>query len=166
MEAAIANERLYNSLTVGLGSLKAAKDEMVFLRQESDRLGLQLDTTAQQYTKLAVSAKGTKLEGQAIRDIFIGVAQASTVLGLSAADTGGVLTAVEQIISKGKVSAEELRGQLGERLPGAFQMAARAINVTTAELDAMLVKGDLTAEQLLPALALELNKTFGPGLEK
>ena len=166
MDAAIANERLYNSLTVGLGSLKAAKDEMGFLRQESDRLGLQLDTTAQQYTKLVVSAKGTRLEGQAIRDIFIGVAQASTVLGLSAADTGGVLTAVEQIISKGKVSAEELRGQLGERLPGAFQMAARAINVTTAELDAMLVKGDLTAEQLLPALALELNKTFGPQAEQ
>ena len=35
------------------------------------------------------------------------------------------------------VQAEELRGQIGERLPGAFSTFAQAIGVSTAELDDM-----------------------------
>lgn len=161
LDAAIANERLMNTLTVGVGNVQAATREYAFLRQESDRLGLQFITTADQYAKLAAASKGTQLEGQATRDIFVAIAQASTVLGLSADQAGGALLAIQQMISKGKVSAEELRGQLGERLPGAFQIVARAIGVTTAELDKMLESGKLTAEVLLPAFAVELNKTFG-----
>ncbi|SFK91965.1 tape measure domain-containing protein [Nitrosomonas aestuarii] len=161
IDAALAQERLNNSLKVGLGSQQAATQEIKYLREEADKLGLQFTSTAEQYAKLTAASKGTALQGQATRDIFLSIAKASTVLGLSADQTGGALTAIEQIISKGKVSAEELRGQLGERLPGAFQIAARAINVTTAELDEMLSRGQLTAEQLLPALARELENTYG-----
>lgn len=161
LDAAIANERLNNTLTVAVGSAEAASQEIKFLREQSEALGLQFATTASQYGKLAAASKGTALEGQATRDIFMGIAKAATVLGLSADEAGGALKAIQQMISKGTVAAEELRGQLGERLPGAFQMAARALGVTTSELDKMLVKGDVVAEQLLPALALELEKTFG-----
>ncbi|MDR4518969.1 MAG: tape measure protein [Nitrosomonas sp.] len=161
VQAALAQERLNNSLRVGLGSQQAATREIKFLREEADKLGLQFTSTAEQYAKLAAASKGTRLEGQATRDIFLSIAKASTVLGLSADQTGGALTAIEQIISKGTVSAEELRGQLGERLPGAFQVAARSINVTTQELGEMLQRGELTAEQLLPALARELERTYG-----
>lgn len=159
-------QSLNSTLTVATGSIQGAAREMAFVRSESERLGLNLQVTTEQYSRLAAASKGTKLEGQATRDIFISIAQAATVLGLSADKTSGALTAIEQMISKGKVSAEELRGQLGERLPGAFQIAARAIGVTTQELDKMLSTGKLTAEQLLPALAKELDKTFGPEAEK
>ena len=54
---------------------------------------------------------------------------------LSAYESEGAFKALEQMLSKGKVSAEELRGQLGERIPGAFQIAARAMGMTTSELD-------------------------------
>ncbi len=161
IDTALANERLNNTLVVATGSAEAAARETAFLRQESEKLGLQFVTTSSQYAKLAAAAKGTQLEGQATRDIFLAVAKAATVLGMSAADTGGALLAIQQMISKGKVNAEELRGQLGERLPGAFQMAARAIGVTTAELDKMLEQGQVTAERLLPGLAVELEATFG-----
>jgi len=36
--------------------------------------------------------------------------------------------------SKGVVSMEELRGQLGEALPGALQAAASGMGVTTVDL--------------------------------
>ncbi|WP_299078912.1 tape measure protein [uncultured Paraglaciecola sp.] len=160
-EANIQVQRFNNSLTVGTGSAEGAAKAMSFVRKSAEELGLDLSTSANQFSKLTAAAKGTALEGQATRDIFLGIAKASTVLGLSADQAGGALTAVEQIISKGKVSAEELRGQLGERLPGAFQIAARSIGVTTVELDKMLKAGDLLAEDLLPALAAELDKTFG-----
>lgn len=161
IETALANERLNNTLIVATGSAEAAARETAFLREESEKLGLQYVANSSQYAKLAAAAKGTALEGQATRDIFLAVSKAATVLGMSVADASGSLLAIQQMISKGKVSAEELRGQFGERVPGAFEMAARAIGVTTAELDKMLEQGQVTAERLLPALAKELEATYG-----
>lgn len=145
------------------GSQKGAAAEMNFVRDVANSLGLNLQTLAKDYTSLAAAAKGTALEGQGARDIFEAVSQASRALGLSADQTSGALTAIQQIISKGTVSAEELRGQLGERLPGAFQIAARSIGVTTAELGKMLETGSLTAEEFLPAFAAELDKATEAG---
>jgi len=165
-QATIQFQQFTNTLQVGTGSATAAADALSFVRSESQRLGLDLATAADQFGKLAAASKGTALEGKATRDIFTSVAQAATALGLSAEQTGGSLLAIQQIISKGTVSAEELRGQLGERLPGAFQIAARAIGVTTQELDKLLRTGSITAEQLLPALSRELDKTFGSQSEQ
>jgi len=162
VNAGIQAERFGRAFATATGSVAAGQREFQFVRDVSNRLGLSLQETAESYSKLTAAARGTALAGQGARDIFVGISSAATVLGLNADQTQGALTAIEQIISKGKVSAEELRGQLGERLPGAFQIAARAIGVTTSELDDMLKKGELTAEALLPKLAEELQKTFGP----
>lgn len=163
--AGIALERIQRGLRAATGSAEGAASEIRFLREESERLGLNFEAAAESFTKFSAAAKGTALEGQQTRDIFTAVAEASRVMGLSAEQTRGALTALEQIISKGTVSAEELRGQLGERIPGAFQIAARSIGVTTEALDDMLRKGELTAERLLPALAQELRNTFGGEVE-
>ncbi len=85
---------------------------------------------------------------------------AGSALALSKDQMDGVFLALGQMISKGKVQAEELRGQLGERLPGAFDMAAKAMGVTTAKLDDMLKKGQVTAEEMLPKLAKVLHDDF------
>ena len=86
---------------------------------------------------------------------------ASTALGLSSDQTKGALNALAQMISKGTVQAEELRGQLGERLYGAFQAAARAMGVSTQQLGKMLEKGEVLAVDFLPRLAVEIKKTYG-----
>lgn len=164
---ALEMDRVNKALVVATGSSAAAKVEFEFVRQTANTLGLELMSTAQQYSALAAAARGTALEGAATRDIFTGVATASSALGLSAADTAGVLNAVQQMISKGTVSAEELRGQMGERLPGAFQAAARAMGMTTEELGKQLELGNITADQLLPKLAKELmnlGEVAGTGL--
>jgi tape measure domain-containing protein len=155
-------DRIDNTLQAGTGSREAAAAEFRFIADESQRLGFDLATAAGQFAQLTAAARGTELQGQAARDIFTAVSEASVVMGLSADQTGGALTAIQQIISKGTVSAEELRGQLGERLPGAFQIAARALGVTTQELGEMLQRGEVMAEDLLPKLAIELRRTFGP----
>ena len=153
------------ALTAVTGTGEQAAEEIAFVRAEAQRLGVDLQVAAKSYTSLAAAAKGTTLEGRAAREIFIAVAEAGRVMNLSAADTEGTLRAVQQIISKGTVSAEELRGQLGERLPGAFQVAARAMGVTTAELGKMLEAGELTAEEFLPKFAAELRNVSSAGLE-
>jgi tape measure domain-containing protein len=162
--AGLALERMQRALLAATGSASGAAAELAFVRSEAERLGLDLESAGAQFASLAAAAKGTALEGAGARDIFSAVSEAATVMGLSAEQTTGALLAIQQMISKGTVSAEELRGQLGERLPGAFQLAARAMGVTTAELGKMLEQGQITAEQMLPALAGELRKTFGPAL--
>lgn len=153
------------ALTAATGSSEQAAEEIAFVRAEAQRLGIDLQAAAKSYTGLTAAARGTNLEGRASREIFTAVAEAGRVMNLSAAETQGALTAVQQIISKGTVSAEELRGQLGERLPGAFQIAARAMGVTTAELGKMLEAGELTAEEFLPKFAAELRNASAAGLE-
>ena len=151
-------ESMTKSLEMVTGSSEAAKREMAFVREESSRLGLEIVSAANSYMQLAASAKGTALEGQATRDIWSAVAESMARLGKTTAETDGALLAISQMMSKGVVSAEELRGQLGERLPGAFQAAARAMGTTTQGLGEMLEKGEIIAADFLPKFAAELNK--------
>ncbi|MBE2887233.1 tape measure protein [Geobacter anodireducens] len=162
LDAGLASERLSNSLLAATGSFNQSRVEMNYIISEADRLGLNLQTLGQDYVKLTASSHGTVLEGQATRDIFTAVAEASTALTLSAGETSGAILAVSQMISKGKVSAEELRQQLGERLPGAYQAAERAVRAIgfTEPLDELLQKGKIVAADFLPRFAAELRQTY------
>lgn len=161
IQLAVEFERLDLRFQTVFGSARLAGREMAFVRGEADRLGAEVSVLAAQYSSLSAASLGTTLEGQKTRDIFSAITEASGKLGLSTEQTGGALTAIQQIISKGTVSAEELRGQLGERLPGAFQIAARAMGVTTAQLGKMLEQGSLASDVFLPKFADELRRTFG-----
>lgn len=145
---------------------QASAKEMAFVRAEAEKLGLQFDIVAKEYAKVAAATRQTKLEGKATKEIFTAVVEASTAMQLSADDTAGALRALTQIISKGKVQAEELRGQLGERIPGAFKMAAKAMKVTEAELNKLMETGQVTAEEFIPAFAKVLREDFSKAAVK
>lgn len=161
VKAAVAAESIRSSMEAVSGGIAVASDNLAFVSDEARRLGLTLPIAERAFIALTAASRGTALQGQATREIFSAVAEAGRALGLSDDAQRGALTAIEQIISKVTVSAEELRGQLGERLPGAFQIAARAAGVTTSELDRMLQAGELLAEDFLPKFARELRTTFG-----
>ncbi len=147
------------------GSLAIARKEMGFVIQTALQLGLRIDTSAKAFSRLAASAAGTSLEGKGARDVFLAVSKAAAALRLSGAEVEGTFRAIEQMMSKGSVQAEELRGQLGERLPGAFRIAAEAMGVTTRELGNMLKAGEVMADEFLPKLAAALEQTFGDAAE-
>lgn len=111
------------------------------------------------------SAKGTALQGQEARESFEAIAQAAAVMGLSADQTQGALLAVQQMMSKGMVSAEEFVGQLGERMPTALQAAANAMGVTTAEFSRMLESGEVITADVLPRFAASLSAMIGEAVE-
>jgi len=158
VDKTMAFEKAMTTLQYATGNGAQA---MEFSRAVAKEFSLDLLTVAESYSKIAASAKGTSLEGTGVEKLFRSVSSAVKVLGLSADETKGVLNALGQMISKGNVQAEELRGQLGERLPGAFQIAARSMGVTTQALDKMLVDGKLMAEDFLPKFAVQLEKEFG-----
>lgn len=145
------------------GDQGKAADELAFIRREAERLGVTFTDLATEYSKFAVATKGTKLEGKATRDVFIGIAEAARVNRASQEDLQGVFKALTQIVSKGAVQLEELKGQLGDRLPGAVQIMADALGITTAELIKMTEAGELSSEALIP-FAEELKTRFSVGL--
>lgn len=98
------------AMSTAAGGVRLAEQAFAFVDAEANRLGLDLLTLEQGFLRITAAAKGTNLEGQATRDIFIAIAETSRVLGLSGVEQGQALRAIEQMISKGKVSAEELRG--------------------------------------------------------
>lgn len=165
LDGAIAAERLATSLKFATGSAAEAAREQKFLRDTVYTLGLELSSASVSYTKLAAAARGSAMEGENAQRLFVSVSKAAATLGLSAADADGALLALSQMMSKGTVSAEELRGQLGERIPGAMGIAARAMGVSTAKLGEMLEQGLLLSDDFLPKFAAEMEKTFGEGAD-
>ena len=160
-DAGVAAEKLDKQFIAITGSAAAAKDELDFVRNLADGLGQVFPVVANDFKDISAAAKGTALEGRGVRDIFRGIMEASTALGMSADDTSGALKAISQMISKGSVQAEELRGQLSERLAGSFQLMARAMGVSTQKLNKMLEQGQVAANDALPKLARALHEQYG-----
>ena len=96
-----------------------------------------------------------------VQKIFGTMAKAGAVLGLRTDEMSGIFLALEQMLSKGKVTTEELRRQLGERLPGAFGIMAASLGVTLPKLDEMLKKGELLSAEVLPGFADAVEQAFG-----
>jgi tape measure domain-containing protein len=157
----IEYDKINNVLKAVTGSSKDAAVEFGFLSSESERLGLQLRPLAQTYTRLAASAKLLGISTEESREIFTSFSEALTGFGASREQSIRVFAAIEQILSKGKVSAEELRQQLGEALPGSLQLAANALGVTTQELDGMLKRGEVLSKDFILPFARAVRNEFG-----
>ncbi len=160
IDASLDFERVQNRLAVVTeGDVDAQRQELDFLRRTSDRLGFSLAILADNYSSLAIASKGTVLEGQRTRELFLAIATAARVLGLEQQTTNRVFTATTQVLSKGRVAAEELRQQIGEQLTGAFQLFAAGLRVSTTELDEMLQRGEVGLGDLV-GFADALNERF------
>lgn len=136
--------------------------QLQFVRDTAQALGLDLQQLAAGYSRLAISARFAGVPLEDVRSLFLGISDAAAVLGLNADDLGGIFKALDQILSKGKVTAEELRGQLGERLAGAFGLAARSLGIAQEQLDQYLRSGAIKSREFVSALGAELRRTFGP----
>lgn len=128
---------------------KALGDEWAYMTGLANKLGIEIGTLSSSYTRFAVAAKAVGLSLQDSKFIFESVAKAGRVFHLSADDMNGIFRALEQMLSKGQVYAEELRGQLGERLPGAVALFAKGMNMTTQQLMKAMENGEISGEAVI-----------------
>ncbi|AXE16217.1 hypothetical protein DR864_00020 [Runella rosea] len=154
-------QRYRNALEVASGSTKRFNSNLIFLEKLANDTGTAIGTLYPTFTKLEAAARGTTMQGQKVRDIFSGIVKMGASLSLTNEDVEGTLKAIEQAMSKGKIQAEEWRGQVGDRLPGAFRLLAESMGITTAELDKMMKDGKVYAEDVLPKVAAQIEKTYG-----
>ena len=164
-QTGIKVDRLSRSLETATGSAVKARAAQNFLRVESERLGLVYLDQIKGYRDIAAASKAYNFNLQKTQGIYLGVAEAATAMQMTQDDVNGVFRAFTQILSKGKLQAEELRGQIGERLPGAFNIAAKAMGVTTAELNKMMELGEVIAEDFIPKFSKQLRVEFAVGLD-
>src|SRR5690606_30741981 len=141
-------------------SQKEFDKSMEFLQATAKKYQLNVMALGRNYSQLMTATRGTKLEGAQMKELFEATSIAATALQMSTDDVNGTFRAFIQMVSKGNVQAEELRGQLGERLVGAFNMAAKSMGVTTKELNKMLEQGQVLATDLLPKMAQHIKETF------
>jgi tape measure domain-containing protein len=151
---------LNNALMLVTDTQENFYNQQLFLSEISEAFGLEIMGLTKQFTQFYVSAKD-KISSQEIQDIFRSISKAGASMGLSVQQQERAFLALNQMMSKGTIQAEELRGQLGEALPGAFGIMAKAVGVTEKELGNMMKAGELLASDVLPKFAQQLEKTYG-----
>ena len=159
-------------LTVETNSLRLAYSKIIpdsnklaktnkFLSETADNYGINLNTLRKNYLRFTAASKSTNLSMEETQAIFNSVAKAGSVMGLEAIRMDRAFNALEQMLSKGKVSSEELRQQLGDSLPGSMEIMADALGKTTEELSKMLEEGKVLSDEALPKFAKQLEITYG-----
>jgi tape measure domain-containing protein len=141
--------------TVG-GSSAEASRQIELLRSVAQESGQAFTGIADSYVKFATSAKLAGVSTDVVDRTFRSTALAAGNLGLSSDRVTRVLEALSQMASKGTVSMEELRQQLGDSLPGALSLMAKGLGIAERDLNKLVESGGLLATDALPALATAL----------
>ena len=131
-----------------------------------NRLNVEREDATVGMTRLsaAVLGAGGNIETAAIA--FLGTTKAIKATKGSAEDVrGGLTLPLVQMFSKGKISAEELSGQLGERFPAAVTAFADANDISTQELQQMLKNGEVGLDRLAKFLVFITKKYSDGALE-
>lgn len=156
-----------NTLQLSLRSvskdIQEYNDNFQFASDVSKKYGQDINKIVDTYKNFIASTNESNVSLARRKELYEQIIKAGSTLALSNDDIEGTLRAVGQIFSKGTVQSEELRQQLGERLPGAFNIMAKAIGVSEVELNKMLKDGVVLAEDVMPLFGKELERQFGTG---
>lgn len=161
-DAALELQR--KALKLVIGDTKEYAKSQEFLADRSKKLAIPQDVIVRQFTSLTASVKGAGKETADAEKVFKAIAAGIRGTGGNLEDMKAAMRATSQVFSKGKVSAEELRQQLGERLPGAFTLFADSMDKTPAELDKALEQGKVTLDDFMK-FAEKLFDTYGENAE-
>jgi tape measure domain-containing protein len=156
-EQANAVRRLRLGLASASTDLNDFAEANAIVTDISNRLLVPIGQAYGQFTRLRASTVALGIDTKTTGQIFEGVSVAILKTGGSMDDVDGAMRAVSQVFSKGKVTAEELRGQLGERLPGAVVKFAKLNNIAIQDLDKAFESGQVSVDQFV---------TFARGLLK
>lgn len=161
-----------NTLNAVSPSAQEAAQSSQFILDVVDKYNVPLQSARDGFTKLYASMQPAGFGGNEIRDLFLGISQAAATFGMSADKVDRVNYAFAQMASKGQVMSEELKGQLGDVLPGSMALFAeaagfkgpQAITKFSKALEDGVYKGS-AMKTLLTNVGIVMRKEFGPGAE-
>lgn len=164
-------ELLQNRINFVFDSANAGSLAFTRLRKTALELGIEFSSLAEGFASFGIAAKMAGFSASETESVFTRVA-----IGLRAAGAGSLQTqrafyALQQMLSKGVVAAEELRRQLGEALPGASDLMTQAYNrlhpgqeLTNRQFTKMLEDGKIISKEILPEFSKVIEEVFAPAL--
>ncbi|MCV5206503.1 tape measure protein [Escherichia coli] len=155
MEIGLKKEASQRAAQFVLGD-EGAKRATEFVKNLANNTGVDQIETLSSFAKFSAGAGDMNADQK--ESLFSNVIGTSRLMGLSTDEINGILKAFEQMASKGKIQAEELRGQLGDRMAGAFQLFARSLGMTTEELDKAMKDGKVLSKDVLPKVSAEMGR--------
>ena len=164
----LSEKALRRLVTVENDRIKSAKNEAVatqVIEYAVANLNVERADATIGMTRLSAAVLGAGGNIETAGLAFLGATKAIKATKGSAEDVRGGLTALVQMFSKGKISAEELSGQLGERFPAAVTAFAEANGISTQELQKMLKNGEVGLDKLVNFLQFAVKKYSDGALE-
>jgi tape measure domain-containing protein len=168
LSAATALQTFRNQLNAVTGSSENASRSFAFIDGLADRFAVPLESVRQGFVRMYASMEPAGFGAAEIEGLFTGVSKAAATFGMSKDQVDRVTYALSQMASKGQIMAEELRGQLGDVLPGSFALFAEAAQMSIPEFTKAMEQGRFSGEAMRAVLnnvAILLNTKFASGAE-
>lgn len=166
LAAATALQTFRNQLLAITGSAEGVDRSFNFIDNLVNRFAVPLESARTGFTKLYASMAPAGFSPKEIENLFTGVSKASATFGLSADKVDRVTYALSQMGSKGQIMAEELRGQLGDVLPGAMAIFAEAAQMDIPTFTKAMEDGAFKGEAMrvvLNNVGILMNNKFATG---
>lgn len=157
-------DREYNGfiamMNVTTGDIKESAKAYDNIKGIALAYGVSIESLAKSYAKLSASTKDVLSSSETGR-LFESFTATASVLHAEQYTVERMFNAIIQMASKGQVHMEELKQQLGEHLPGALALAAKAMKMDMGTMIDEMKKGNISARELLVPLPGVLMETFG-----
>jgi tape measure domain-containing protein len=125
---------------------------LAFVDGLAQRFNVPLESARQGFVKLYASMQPAGFNQEQIEGLFTGISQSAAAFGLSADKVDRVNYAFAQMASKGQIMSEELKGQLGDVLPGALALFAEAAKMSIPEFSKAMEDGRFKGDAMVQVL--------------
>ena len=170
LDTTIKMESLRKAIDFTSKSAIGGQANFEFLRRTAEQFGIPLEAAAEGFKTLSAAAGRANINMVDQRKMFLDLSKAMSALSLTSQDASLIFFGFGQLLSKNKVSAQELYHQIGERLPIAMEAAQIAaakvtgqVKVTASELIDLVEKGKLLSSDFAPAFTEALGKIAESG---
>lgn len=152
--------RMEIALTSLTGSVGVARASMDSLRIAAQKTPFTLEAITQTFVRLrSTGIKDTE-------KVVLAIVDAISAFGGSDEELKLAALAFQQMAGKGVISMEELRRQLGERIPTAIRIMAKELGLSLPELFEQVQSGTLESFKGINALVRGFQKNFSGAAER
>lgn len=168
LNAAKSQQQYNNALQTATQDTGTFAKELLYVDNVQRAFGLNLETTRTGFARLYASMAPTGFDSGSIEKLFTGISAATAALQLTPDKAERVIYAFGQMASKGQIMSEELKGQLGDVLPGALAIFAKAAGMSVKEFSKAMEDGEFVGSKFRDTFAKvadELMRRFGTGAQ-
>lgn len=163
LQAGIKQQETQSAL-LGIFGNEKSKENLKFISQTADLVGQKITVLEESYRRFAPSAFLAGASQKQINQEFLDFSKVTSVLSLGEEKVNSLFLALDQIYAKGTVQSEEIKRQLGNVLPAAVEIGAKAYaemlttsgkvaDGSVASFVEAMRKNEVTAKEFVPIFA-------------